>query len=153
MTRAENSGPERGKVVGFGLQERRLGSTILRTYRTKVDLDDIVPNERQPRLGPKEDEELQLQIEANEGLFEPLLVEPHPDAAGQVPDHRRRAALDQLARAGRAGTRAVPADSRRSHRPDADPTTSGSASGFISTASARNGTPRKRRWSPTGSSS
>jgi ParB family chromosome partitioning protein len=30
-------------------------------------------------MGPKEDEELQRQIEANEGLFEPLLVEPHPD--------------------------------------------------------------------------
>src|SRR4051794_34357135 len=69
----------RGNVVGFGLQERRLGSTILRTFRTKVDLDDVVPNERQPRLGPKEDEELQRQIEANEGIFEPLLVEPHPN--------------------------------------------------------------------------
>jgi ParB family chromosome partitioning protein len=63
----------------IGLQERRLGRTVLRTYRTKVDIDDVVPNERQPRRGPKEDEELQRQIEANEGLFEPLLVEPHPD--------------------------------------------------------------------------
>ena len=62
-----------------GLQERRLDRTILRTYRTKVDLDDVVPNANQPRLGPKEDEELQRQIEANEGLFEPLLVEPHPE--------------------------------------------------------------------------
>src|SRR5438874_13090370 len=69
----------RANVVGFGLQERRLGSTILRTYRNKVDIDDVLPNERQPRLGPKEDEELQRQIEANEGIFEPLLVEPHPD--------------------------------------------------------------------------
>jgi ParB family transcriptional regulator, chromosome partitioning protein len=51
----------------------------LRTYRTKVDIDDVLPNDRQPRLGPKEDEELQRQIEANEGLFEPLLVEPHPE--------------------------------------------------------------------------
>jgi ParB family chromosome partitioning protein len=65
------------KVIG--LQERRLGRTILRTYRTTLDIDDLVPNERQPRLGPKEDEELQRQIEANEGIFEPLLVEPHPD--------------------------------------------------------------------------
>ncbi len=63
----------------IGLQERRLGRTVLRTYRTKVDIEDVVPNEKQPRLGPKEDEELQRQIEANEGLFEPLLVEPHPD--------------------------------------------------------------------------
>src|SRR6185295_17023581 len=76
MTQAGYSG-ERGRVIG--LQERRLGPTVLRTYRAKVDIDDIVPNERQPRLGPKEDDELQLQIEANEGLFEPLLVEPHPD--------------------------------------------------------------------------
>jgi ParB family chromosome partitioning protein len=71
-------GGGRGNVVGFGLQERRLGPTVLRSYRTKADIDDVIPNERQPRLGPKEDEELQRQIEANEGLFEPLLVEPHP---------------------------------------------------------------------------
>lgn len=66
------------------LQERRLGRTVLRTYRTTVDIEDLVPNERQPRLGPKEDEELQRQIEANEGLFEPLLVEPHPDVPGKL---------------------------------------------------------------------
>lgn len=65
------------------LQERRLDRTILLTYRTKLDLYDIVPNPDQPRLGPKEDEELQRQIEANEGLFEPLLVEPHPDLPGK----------------------------------------------------------------------
>jgi ParB family chromosome partitioning protein len=67
----------------IGLQERRLDRTILRTYRTKVDLDDVVPNANQPRMGPKEDDELQRQIEANEGLFEPLLVEPHPDLPGK----------------------------------------------------------------------
>src|SRR5882757_9035606 len=60
-------------------QERRLGRTILRTYRDNRDLDDVVPNEKQPRHGPKEDLELQRQIEANEGIFEPLLVEPHPE--------------------------------------------------------------------------
>src|SRR5688572_14636695 len=64
-------------------QDRRLERTILRTYRTIADLDDLVPNERQPRLGPKEDEELQRQIVANGGLFEPLLVEPHPDVPGR----------------------------------------------------------------------
>ena len=53
-------------------QERRLGRTILRTYRDTRDLYDVVPNERQPRMGPKEDLELQRQIEANEGIFEPL---------------------------------------------------------------------------------
>src|SRR6058998_1955984 len=64
-------------------QERRLGRTILRTYRATVDIDDLVPNEKQPRKGPKEDPELQRQIEANEGIFEPLLVEPHPDLPGK----------------------------------------------------------------------
>ncbi len=42
-----------------------------------------MPNPNQPRMGPKEDEELQRQIEANEGLFEPLLAEPHPDLPGK----------------------------------------------------------------------
>lgn len=64
-------------------QERRLGRTILRTYRDTRDLYDVVPNPRQPRMGPKEDLELQRQIEANEGIFEPLLVEPHPDLEGK----------------------------------------------------------------------
>jgi ParB family transcriptional regulator, chromosome partitioning protein len=65
-------------------QERRLGRTILRTYRDTRDLYDVVPNERQPRMGPKEDLELQRQIEANEGIFEPLLVEPHPELEGKL---------------------------------------------------------------------
>lgn len=72
---------DRSNVVG--LQERRLDRTVLRTYRTKVDIDDVVPNGNQPRMGPKEDDELQRQVEANEGLFEPLLVEPHPDLPGK----------------------------------------------------------------------
>ena len=113
MTRAEHSGPERGKVVGFGLQERRLGSTVLRTYRTKVDLDDVVPNERQPRLGPKEDEELQLQIEANEGLFEPLLVEPHPDAQSKfriIDGERRWVNSRALVAQGREQFRHIPVE-------------------------------------------
>ena len=59
--------------------ERRLGRTILRAYRDTADLYDLVPNDKQPRMGPKEDPELQRQIEANEGIFEPLLVEPHPE--------------------------------------------------------------------------
>lgn len=69
--------PDRDNVV-VNLQERRLDRTVLRTYRRKADIDDIVPNDKQPRMGPKLDEELQRQIEANGGLFEPLLVEPHP---------------------------------------------------------------------------
>src|SRR5882672_6964489 len=66
-------------AVTIRWQERRLGRTLLRTYRDTVDLYDVIPNEKQPRMGPKEDPELQRQIEANEGIFEPLLVEPHPD--------------------------------------------------------------------------
>ena len=84
------------------LQERRLDRTVLRTYRTKADLEEIVPNEKQPRMGPKLDEELQRQIEANGGLFEPLLVEPHPNLPGKfriVDGDRRwtnsRALVDQ----------------------------------------------------------
>src|SRR5260370_13401369 len=65
--------------VAIHWQERRLGRTLLRTYRDTVDLYDVFPNEKQPRMGPKEDPELQRQIEANEGIFEPLLLEPHPD--------------------------------------------------------------------------
>lgn len=73
-------------------QDRRLDRTILRTYRTNADIDDVLPNPQQPRLGPKEDDELQRQIEANEGLFEPLLVEPHPNLPGkfQIIDGDRR---------------------------------------------------------------
>jgi ParB family chromosome partitioning protein len=63
--------------------ERRLGRTILKTYRTTLDVDELLPNDKQPRLGPKRDEELQRQIESNEGIFEPLLVEPHPDHPGR----------------------------------------------------------------------
>lgn len=64
-------------------QERRLERTLLRSYRTTVDIDDVLPNPNQPRSGPKEDPELQRQIEANEGVFEPLLLEPHPDHPGK----------------------------------------------------------------------
>ncbi len=80
----------RASVAGF--QERRLGSTVLRTRRLLLDVDELVANERQPRLGSKADEELQRQIEANSGLFEPLLVEPHPDLPGKfrIIDGERR---------------------------------------------------------------
>ena len=67
------------QMLKYHWQERRLGRTLLRTYRDTVDLYDVFPNEKQPRMGPKEDPELQRQIEANEGVFEPLLLEPHPD--------------------------------------------------------------------------
>lgn len=74
-----NSAVSAGVSNVVSLQERKLDRTVLRTYRTTADIDDIVPNNNQPRMGPKIDEELQRQIEANGGLFEPLLVEPHPE--------------------------------------------------------------------------
>jgi ParB family transcriptional regulator, chromosome partitioning protein len=110
VTQADHDG-ERGRVVG--LQERRLGKTVLRTYRHKVDLEDVLPNERQPRLGIKEDEELQRQIEANEGLFEPLLVEPHPDLPGKfriIDGERRWTNSRILVSQGREQYRQVPVE-------------------------------------------
>ena len=74
-----SSGATRANAAVVSLQERRLDRTVLRTYRTAADIHDIVPNNNQPRVGPKIDDELQRQIEANGGLFEPLLVEPHPE--------------------------------------------------------------------------
>lgn len=75
--------PAKAQPKPAELQERRLDRTILRTYRATIDLDELIPNPKQPRLGPKEDDELQRQIEANEGIFEPLLVEPHPELPGK----------------------------------------------------------------------
>jgi ParB family chromosome partitioning protein len=108
MSKAELS---RGRVIG--LQERPLGRTVLRTYRTKVDIDDVIPNDRQPRLGPKEDEELQRQIDDNEGLFEPLLVEPHPDIGGKyriIDGERRWTNSQALVAQGKNQYRQVPVE-------------------------------------------
>lgn len=95
------------------LQERRLDRTVLRTYRTTVDLDEVVPNGNQPRMGPKEDDELQRQIEANQGLFEPLLVEPHPDLPGKfriIDGDRRWTNSRLLVERGREQYRQVPVE-------------------------------------------
>jgi ParB family chromosome partitioning protein len=94
-------------------QERRLDRTILRTYRAKVDLDEVLPNPNQPRMGPKEDDELQLQIEANEGLFEPLLVEPHPELPGKyriIDGDRRWTNSRLLVERGREQFRQIPVE-------------------------------------------
>ena len=85
----------------------------MRTYRTKVDIDEIVPNANQPRLGPKEDEELQRQIEANEGLFEPLLVEPDPMLPGKfriIDGDRRWTNSRILVERGRERYRQIPVE-------------------------------------------
>ena len=67
--------PSTGEVANW--QERRLGRTLLRTYRTTVSIDDILPNDSQPRMGPKEDAELQRQIEANRGSPSRLAENPN----------------------------------------------------------------------------
>lgn len=103
----------KGRDNVVNLQERRLDRTVLRTYRTKVDIDEVVPNPNQPRLGPKVDEELQRQIEANGGLFEPLLVEPHPDLPGKlriIDGDRRWSNSKVLVEQGKADYRQVPVE-------------------------------------------
>jgi ParB family chromosome partitioning protein len=90
-----------------------LGKTVLRTYRRKADIDDVYPNDRQPSLGGKEDEELQRQIEANEGLFEPLLVEPHPERSNKlriIDGERRWTNSRALVSQGREQYRHVPVE-------------------------------------------
>ncbi|WP_299209208.1 ParB N-terminal domain-containing protein [uncultured Tateyamaria sp.] len=109
MADAKRQSTEPAKVIG--LQERRLGRTVLRTYRSQTDIDNVVPNEKQPRLGPKLDDELQLQIEANEGVFEPLLVEPHPDIPDKfriIDGDRRWTNSQALVEAGREQFRTIP---------------------------------------------
>ena len=125
------------------LQERCLDRTILRTYRTTVSLDNILPNPKQPRLGPKEDEELQRQIEANEGLFEPLLVEPHPEFEGKylIIDGDRRWTNCRVLEIEVASSTVR----FRSRSPTAlSQTKNASALGYTSIANAKSGMPRER---------
>lgn len=100
-----------GNVID--LQERRIGRLVLRTYRTFVDIDSVVPNERQPREVRDADANLQLDIEANQGLAEPLLVEPHPDLPRKfriIDGGRRWASTRALVRNGREQYRQVPVE-------------------------------------------
>jgi ParB family transcriptional regulator, chromosome partitioning protein len=95
------------------LQERRLDRTVLRTYRATLDLDELIPNPQQPRHGPKDDDELQRQIEANEGIFEPLLVEPHPELPGKyliIDGDRRWTNSRALVEQGREQYRRIPVE-------------------------------------------
>ena len=95
------------------LQERRIGRLVLRTYRARVDIDSVVPNERQPREIRHGDADLQLDIEANQGLAEPLLVEPHPDFPRKfriIDGGRRWASARELVRNGREQYRQVPVE-------------------------------------------
>ena len=96
-----------------GTNERKLGGIVLRTYERKLDIDEIEPNPLQPRSGPKVDERLQRQIEANDGIFEPLLLEPHPGHTGKfriVDGERRWANSQELVAAGKAEFRIIPAE-------------------------------------------
>lgn len=95
-------------------QERRVGRTTLKLRRARVDLDDIVRNVRQPRLGRADDPELQRQIVESEGVSEPLLLEPHPTLQDKFQiidgDHQwsnAKVLYDQLHK---ASYRSVPAD-------------------------------------------
>ncbi|WP_213740517.1 ParB N-terminal domain-containing protein [Bradyrhizobium sp. dw_411] len=108
-----NSAAESRDRVVVNLQERRLDRTVLRTYRTRASLDEVVPNDKQPRLGPKIDEELQRQIEANGGLFEPLLVEPHPEFPGKyriIDGDRRWSNSKALVEQGKEEYRLIPVE-------------------------------------------
>src|SRR5277367_4213860 len=105
--------PARTHPKPVDLQERRLDRTVLRTYRTRLDLDELIPNPSQPRLGPKEDPELRRQIEANEGIFEPLLVEPHPELPGKfliIDGDRRWTNSQKLVEQGREQYRQIPVE-------------------------------------------
>src|SRR5882762_3946040 len=93
--------------------ERRLGRTVLRVYRTTVDLDDVMPNDKQLRVGLEDDPEFQRQIEANEGVSEPILLEPHPDRSGKfriIDGHRRWINARVLVNAGKEQYRRLPAE-------------------------------------------
>jgi hypothetical protein len=109
-TRCSGSRPESKNAKGLGVRGRRrprkaAGAAAMARgakapwYRQKVDIDDVVPNERQPRLGPKEDEELQRQIQANEGPVRAVAGRASPRDRMQISNHRRRAALDELGQA------------------------------------------------------
>ena len=72
--------------------KRKLGPSEFTTIRRKVNILKLRPNNEQPRRDwDVPDEELQRQIIANGGLWEPILVEPIPgsDEFQIVDGHRR----------------------------------------------------------------
>lgn len=110
-TAADSSRSERGNVVG--MHERRLGETVFYTRRDTLDVDEIVPNPKQPRLGPKVDIELQRQIDANGAVFEPLIVEPHPEDEKKyriIDGERRWTNVKELIKTGKNQYRRVPVE-------------------------------------------
>ena len=124
---------------------------LLRTYRAALDIDDILPNTSQPRMGPKEDPELRRQIKANEDVKEPLFVEPHPDLQGKyriIDGDRRwtnsRVLVDSQKK------RSISEPSRPKSLIVHLPMMSELEFGFISIGSGRIGMRRRRKWLPTG---
>ena len=108
---SETSAPELESIVG--MHERRLGETVFFTRRDTLDIDEIVPNPNQPRLGSKVDIELQRQIDANGAIFEPLLVEPHPELEGKfriIDGERRWTNAKELVEAGKGQYARLPAE-------------------------------------------
>lgn len=86
---------------------------LLRTRRAKVDIDTVLPDERQTWRSPTSDADMELDIEANEGLLEPLLVEPHPDQPRKfriIDGGRRLASARVLVESGREKYRDVPVE-------------------------------------------
>src|SRR5688500_7408200 len=73
-------------------QERSLCSTTIKTYSTDVDLERVFTQPQQPSSGAKDNPEMQHKNEATEGLFEPLLLEPHQKLPGKfrIIDGERR---------------------------------------------------------------
>ena len=80
------------KVAEEVWQTRTFGRDTLETRRVTSTLDEVGPNTNQPRQGPKEDTQLKSEILENGGIFEPLLVEPHPEISGiyRIIDGERR---------------------------------------------------------------
>ena len=80
------------KVAEEVWQPRTFGRDILETRRGTATLDDVGPNPNQPRQGPKADPQLKSEILENGGIFEPLLVEPHPEISDvyRIIDGERR---------------------------------------------------------------
>jgi len=109
MTEVTRTKPNRVR----GTQERKLGDVVLHTYERKLTIDDLEPNPLQPRSGPKIDPRLQRQIEANGGVFEPLLVEPHPDKQEMyriIDGERRWANSVELVASGKEDYRLLPVE-------------------------------------------
>jgi ParB family transcriptional regulator, chromosome partitioning protein len=95
------------------LHERRLDRTVLRTYRTQLDIDELVLAEKLARVSSSPDEEFQREIEASGGLSEPLLVEPHPNIPKKfriIDGGRRWNTLRVLVEQGKEGYRRIPVE-------------------------------------------